>query len=272
MAALDVLQAAQLEFISPAAGFVGVQDGAQVDVVWSTPWELTNLEVWQGSGQDGSYIVDVLGANLTQQTTTYSWNAPSTADSRGPIHFRLQKGDLPNDCETCIASSSTFSIEGAATQPRASSTPTSSPEAAESTAAAASTSAPGGISHGAKLGIGLGVGLGAPIFFALIALMLLCLRRRQRRQHQIEQLNNVHRRQKEMQAQEVVAADTRYSTGAESWLTKSSEKTKSYHGPFEFEEEPGRVKPGWERLFGRNGIPHFTIPERSKSGRAVFKS
>ena len=238
---------------------------------------------------------------MTSNETSYTWTLPTTESA---YHFRLQKGDQPNNCDACVASSPTFRIEHSeynqwpVQTPSTSTTsslpyiPTATPAvaaAAADTTASAAGSSSGGLSHSAKVGIGVGLGLGIGVPIIILSIIFLCLflRRRQRRRHQIQRLDQVHKRQQAMQRAVPPLAPspptrdgtrdgppgTRESAGAKSWKTTTSSKTtESYHGPFEFEEELGRVKPGWERLFGRNGIPYFGMPVRSKSGRLVFRS
>lgn len=62
MAALVVLQAAQLGFITPIGVVNTLEAGSQVNVSWTSPWPLTTLQLWRGpSADDGSYTVDILG-------------------------------------------------------------------------------------------------------------------------------------------------------------------------------------------------------------------
>ncbi|KXT08004.1 hypothetical protein AC579_5980 [Pseudocercospora musae] len=298
MAALEVLQAAQLEFVSPAAGgALRYTPGQQVNVSWNTPWEFTNLEVLQGPREDGTFAVNVLGASLPRSETTYLWNSSSLlgSDLEAPFYFRLQKSNLPNDCDTCSANSPSFSITARepATSTAAASTSTSTMEASSTSAApAAAPTAPDvaaaassyiaahtaqtqdGLSTGAKLGIGLGVGLGGALLIALLVVALSFVRRRKRRFSKQEPSFDAVDREKDFsqpqpQMQEPVPVnsrpqtehDSRLSGVADSFLTKSSGKTKSYHGPFEFEDEQkGTPRPGSERLFS-----HPVTPERMPS-------
>ncbi|PIA92629.1 hypothetical protein CB0940_04702 [Cercospora beticola] len=263
MAALEVLQSAQratLEFTAPLEGSADLKAGESVDVAWNTPWELTTLELWRGPARDGSFAVNVLAANLTQDVTTYLWNVPDNEDQAIPFQLRLQKGDQPSECAECVASTSSFQIESAASRQTSPTADTTS-----SPPAAAPASSRPALSREVQLGVGLGVGLGIPFVVTLVAFIFLCRRKRQRRQHQIQQLNNVHRRQQELMSDR----DLRFSTGAYSSVSRFSEK--SYHGPFEFEEEPGKVKPGWERLFGRNGLPFLAAPEKAKDTRGLLR-
>ncbi|KAF2217463.1 hypothetical protein CERZMDRAFT_92110 [Cercospora zeae-maydis SCOH1-5] len=260
MSALEVLQSAErttLQFTAPLEGFGNPEPGRSLDVSWSTPWVLTTLELWIGPAQDGSYAVDVLAANLTQDVTTYLWDVPDNDQQDTRFQLRLQKGDRPNDCAQCVASTSSFRVESAVTRqtsPTADNISSAMPNAPTS-----STSA---LSRKVQLGVGLGVGLGLPFVIALMTFLFLYRRKRHRRQHQIQQLNNVHRRHQKLMADR----DLRHSTGAYSSVSKFSET--SYHGPFEF-EEGGKVKPD-ERLFGRNGLPFLATPERAKEGRGVL--
>ncbi|KAL9527514.1 hypothetical protein SMMN14_08791 [Sphaerulina musiva] len=303
MAALQVLEeAAQLGFVSPPTGILSdTGSGEQVAIAWNTPYDLTNLEVWLGPADDGSFVVNVLGANLTRDTTTYMWALPSAPTDA--YHFRLQKGDQPNDCDACVASSPTFHVEHPEPVPvssstsssiSASSTPTAPSTSIQIAAAAAATpttsstaaaESSSGISHETTLGVGVGIGLGVPIIMILLFLLMLSLLKRQNRQQKMQQLDNVRKKQQETQTVPPpfptlprppppcrVPPGSADSTGADSWTTISSGKTQSYHGPFEFEYEMGRVKPGWERLFGRNGLPYFAMPVRTKSGRLMFRS
>ena len=64
MAALAVLAASQLSFLPPAAGSNGLDLlqyslNQRVNVSWHTPYDLTDLEVWQGS-DDASWAVTLL--------------------------------------------------------------------------------------------------------------------------------------------------------------------------------------------------------------------
>lgn len=65
MSAIDVLRAAQLDFISPLVGTNGgsllrYTPGEQVNVTWNTPYQFTTLELWKGPSDDGTYAVEVL--------------------------------------------------------------------------------------------------------------------------------------------------------------------------------------------------------------------
>lgn len=209
------------------------------------------------------------------------WNATALDGGRlnAPFYFRLQKGDLPNDCGECMASSSTFEVEdpsapadtstsSLAATPTASIANSSSTPSAEAAEASSSPSAVSSGSHeisqGTKIGIGVGVGVGFAVVVTLIAFILLCLKRRQKKQNAA--LREDERQRNIRMAEEAEKPPAgRYSSGAESWLTKSSGKTKSYHDPFEFQNEDGTMKPGWEKLFGKNGVP-----QRSRSGRLLF--
>ncbi|PPJ58566.1 hypothetical protein CBER1_06689 [Cercospora berteroae] len=146
MAALVVLQAAQLGFITPIGVANTLEAGSQVNVSWTSPWPLTTLQLWRGpSADDGSYTVDILGENLPPTTNSYPWMAPgaeSEANQFSPeIYFRLQKSDLPNECEQCVASSSVFTVAaaGAAAVPAA--VPSASDDATPSATSGAETSA-----------------------------------------------------------------------------------------------------------------------------------
>ncbi|KXS94411.1 hypothetical protein AC578_9490 [Pseudocercospora eumusae] len=298
MAALEVLRAAQLGFVSPAAGgALRYTPGQQVYVSWHTPWAFTNLEVFQGPREDGTFAVNVLGARLPQSETTYLWNSSSLLGSElsAPFYFRLQKSDLPNDCDTCAANSPSFAVlesnSATSTSTSTAAASTSTMEASPTSAApAATTTAPDvaaaassyiaaqtaktydGLSTGAKLGIGLGVGLGSALLAALLVTAVFFMRRRKRRFSEQEPTFDAVDREKELslaqsQMQEPVPVHSRPQTEY-SFLTKSSGKTKSYHGPFEFEDEQnGTPRPGSERLF-----THPVTPERMPSILKRFRS
>lgn len=153
--------------------------------------------------------------------------------------------------------------------------------AASSYIAAQTAQTHGGLSTGAKLGIGLGVGLGGALLIALLVVALFFMRRRKRRFSKQEPDFDAVDREKDFsqaqpQMQEPVPVrsrpqteyDSRLSGVADSFLTKSSGNTKSYHGPFEFEDEQqGTPRPGSERLFA-----HPVTPERMPSILKRFRS
>ncbi|KAI5360902.1 hypothetical protein Slin15195_G088160 [Septoria linicola] len=152
MAGLVVLQAAQLGFITPNGLFGAFEPGSQVNVSWTSPWPLTTLEIWRGPSQDdGSYNVDVLGANLTSSTTSYPYQVPGASSEENAfspqVYFRLQKSDMPNQCENCVASSPVFQIAaaGAALPPSGGSSASESSAAATPTTAATTAAVVGGI-------------------------------------------------------------------------------------------------------------------------------
>lgn len=74
MAALQVLEeAAQLGFVSPPTGILSdTGSGEQVAIAWNTPYDLTNLEVWLGPADDGSFVVNVLGGESCLRSIQYA--------------------------------------------------------------------------------------------------------------------------------------------------------------------------------------------------------
>ncbi|KAM3413996.1 hypothetical protein BST61_g10660 [Cercospora zeina] len=86
---------------------------SKIDVAWTTPFQYTNLELWQGPRADGSFAVISLLKNALQNTTTYTWKAEplDNMDFAPPFHFRLQKGgDGDNLCDGCVVNSVDFSV------------------------------------------------------------------------------------------------------------------------------------------------------------------
>ncbi|KAK4629733.1 hypothetical protein CLAFUW4_07651 [Fulvia fulva] len=97
--ALAVLQAAQeFAFLSPSFD-------QQI-----TPGQA--VTVFQGPDSSDGYETQILAANATQDTNTVEWIASSAPgnDFSIPFLFRLQKGDLPNDCALCTSISSAFQV------------------------------------------------------------------------------------------------------------------------------------------------------------------
>jgi hypothetical protein len=106
------------------------------------------------------------------------------------------------------------------------------------------------------LAIGLGVGLSTGVVF-VIAVILVCLAKRRRTRKDAVLL----------EAALVDEEKLRYSSGTDSNRTDwSGKSTSSWFDPFEFEEEDGSVKEGWESLFGRDGIPQ-KLPQRPPAAR-----
>ncbi|KAK4497997.1 hypothetical protein PRZ48_010653 [Zasmidium cellare] len=269
MAALAVLEAnlTSLAFTSPVGGLNGSDPvrydvGQLVNVRWTTPYEYTTLELWQGPSEAGSFSLDVLAANYTQNVTSFVWNATASggAETEQRSFLRLQKGDSPNTCEECTADSAVFRVSDPNARPTISSTvaPTS---AADATSSPSPSSSHSDLSESARLGIGLGVGLGVGALVVLLGILLFCLNRRKKSQQAHQ---HAHGPPNE-------ARDSLASAGADSWMSKHSSKM-SYHSRFEFETPDGSVKEGSEALWPRNQKPSWLQRAPSKAKNPFFRS
>ncbi|KAF2173655.1 hypothetical protein M409DRAFT_15933 [Zasmidium cellare ATCC 36951] len=276
MAALAVLEAnlTSLAFNSPVAGLNGSDPvrydaGQLVNVSWTTPYEYTTLELWQGPNEEGSFALDVLAANFTQNVTSFMWNATASEgdESMQRSFLRLQKGDLPNTCDRCTADSAIFRVSDPTARTSCSSssaTPSTvapTPAAAVATSSVPSSYSHSGISERARLGIGLGVGLGVGALMIILGILLFGLNRRKKRrqahQHTYGQPDAVR--------------NSLASAGADSWMSKHSSKM-SYHSRFEFETPDGSVKEGSEALWPRTEKPSWLQRAPSKPKNPFFRS
>ncbi|EME42160.1 hypothetical protein DOTSEDRAFT_25799 [Dothistroma septosporum NZE10] len=280
MAALEVLQAGQLGFVSPAeSDLLEYNISEPVNITWRTPYSLTTVEVWQGPFDNGAYSTDVLVANATQRQSSISWNAISFSgsDLNTPLFFRLQKGETPNTCELCTKDSAAFRVinSGESSTSSSSSSPESMTSASSTASAVASTTSPLATAatsiesndSALRIGLGVGLGLGLGLLLLLTVMALVLLRRRRKRQEAAA------RRAEALKSESAVRDSL-----ASGWTSKHSDKTMSgmstsgmsYHSRFEFEMPDGSIREGWERLFGPDGrVTYQKIP--TKPGQAVIR-
>ncbi|CAK3908724.1 Hypothetical predicted protein [Lecanosticta acicola] len=239
-----------LAFISPTSDATTYNTSQQINVTWTTPFEFTTVRVFQGPLEDGSYVSDILAANFTRNMTSL-WReagAVMMANLSAPLHFQLQKGHQPNDCDACVLNSVQLRISNASVPA------TMSQAAAEATAPAAAVPARmDDDSRTVRLGVGIGVGLGLGFLILIGGVMLLALRRRKQRRQARE------RELEERRLLEAVADKQRHSSGTESWMTGMT------HKQFEFEGPDGTPREGWESLFGGGeGLRRFLSRKASK--------
>ncbi|GIZ48753.1 hypothetical protein CKM354_001180300 [Cercospora kikuchii] len=135
---------------------------SKVEVAWTTPFENTNLEIWQGPRADGSFAVESLLKNASQDTTTYTWKAKplDNMNFAPPFHFRLQKGDGDNLCDGCVADSLPLSVANVGVNDNSVLTSTANPNSGNH-----------GLSGQSKLMIGLSIGIAAAVVTAFVTLV-----------------------------------------------------------------------------------------------------
>lgn len=53
-----------LSFVSPSADLTTFNKSQQINVTWTTPFDFTTVEVYQGPMEDGSYVSDIIAGML----------------------------------------------------------------------------------------------------------------------------------------------------------------------------------------------------------------
>ncbi|KAF2213560.1 hypothetical protein CERZMDRAFT_96392 [Cercospora zeae-maydis SCOH1-5] len=134
---------------------------SKINAAWTTPFQYTNLELWQGPRADGSFAVISLLKNAPQNTTTYTWKAAplDDMDFAPPFHFRLQKSDGDNLCDGCVVGSVTFSVANVGVNDNS------------ILSSEDPNSGNGGLSSQSKLMIGLSIGIAATVVSAFVTLV-----------------------------------------------------------------------------------------------------
>ncbi|KAI7308763.1 hypothetical protein KC315_g13241, partial [Hortaea werneckii] len=211
---LDAATAQSLEFVNPApnaltalGGDLSYELGEQVEVRWTSDFEATNVDVYQG--QDGAYALESLGRNLPPSNTSLTWTASAILGTNLslPFHFQLSNGagsTQVSSLDFYIRQDASASSSSTSTS---SSTPTSSSDSQAATSAASTTSPTSsstgsstnnpiagaaadqnssdnsdGSNQDLKLGLGIGLGVGLFLLLALLACLVFCCWRRRKRQ------------------------------------------------------------------------------------------
>lgn len=197
------------------------------------------------------HLLICVTANFTRNMTSlwYEAGAVQNANLSYPIHFRLQKGHQPNECEACILDSIDVKVmDPSVTSTTSSSTSTASttatsmsPAAAEATSEAPARTSSDSDSRDVRLGVGIGVGLGLGFLILILGAMFLILRHRKQKRNTLAMERDLEER-RHLEAAEV--EKQRYSSGTESWMSGMT------HKQFEFEGPNGTLREGWESLFG----------------------
>ncbi|KXT08375.1 hypothetical protein AC579_2991 [Pseudocercospora musae] len=260
VALTSVAEAQRLAFITPNGGDpTQYTEGQDVQIRWTTPFQLTNVEVWQGPRQDGSYSTRSLRANCTPDQTSLSWRAGSLSgeDFQHGLLFRLQKSDEPNLCAACVAVSQQFRVKQV---PRLVADPVTvkvqsdTPANAQVSATTDSNASKSpGVSLKAEIGVALGIGLAGAA-----AIMIFCvlwwrkkyLHKKGLKEAQQHGLGDA--RQVPMELEEKLQYNLYQSSVRASYTTTgtaASGKAPSYFDPFEFEDEDGRIREGWYSLW-----------------------
>ncbi|KAI7113101.1 hypothetical protein KC352_g35130, partial [Hortaea werneckii] len=192
---LDAATAQSLEFVNPATnaltalgGELSYELGEQVEVRWTSDFEATNVDVYQG--EDGAYALESLGRNLPPSNTSLTWTASAILGTNLSLPFHFQ---LSNGAGSTQVSSLGFYVRqdasASSSTSMSSSTPTSSSDSQATTSAASTTSSTTSSSTGSstngpisgaaadqnssdnndgsnedlKLGLGIGLGVGNPL-------------------------------------------------------------------------------------------------------------
>jgi hypothetical protein len=223
--------AQDLAFISPdltpvvgGAALPHYTVGEYVTVQWTTPFEETNLLVYQL--KETAYAYEVLALNYLQNVTFYVWTAGAVdgepLNTDHPFHFVLENGKSYS-CVGCVTQSPQFNVRRA--QPQAASTSTTSSTSSAAGASATpttqtqtqqtpqtqtqtqhsheSTSTPSasGVAgqqdqampapssskshHDLSVGLGVGLGLGIPLLLAIAGLCFFLARRRRKQRRRV---------------------------------------------------------------------------------------
>ncbi|KAI5364007.1 hypothetical protein Slin15195_G096620 [Septoria linicola] len=244
-----VVRAQDLAFVRPTKVDASHYNlGNKVEVEWTTPFEYTNLEIWQGPRVDSSFAMDSLLKNVSADTTSFTWKAKplDDLDFLPAFHFRLQKGDGENFCDGCIATSIDFRVSNMA-------------ENGESVLSSSSKGKSGGLSGQDKLMIGLSIGIASAVVIAFLSLVCctqrylkfrwrFCRRKRLQAMHpdwlaetSLLKEFNADREDHGLQSRCYILASTKGS--------RDTGRPKSYLEAFEFEAIDGELRPGGEALF-----------------------
>lgn len=115
-------------------------EGQHVTISWTTPWEETNLLVYQL--KETAYAYEVLALTYQQNVSFYVWTAGAVdgepLNSDHPFHFVLENS-ASYACQGCVTLSDEFdvrpadSVAGASTSSQAASTSSSSSSSSTST-------------------------------------------------------------------------------------------------------------------------------------------
>lgn len=265
-----VVRAQDLAFVRPTKVDASHYNlGNKVEVEWTTPFEYTNLEIWQGPRLDSSFAMSSLlsgfsllsivlvyvrrltgygSENASADITSFTWKAKplDDLDFLPAFHFRLQRGDGENFCDGCIATSIDFRVSNMA-------------ENGESVLSSSSKGKSGGLSGQDKLMIGLSIGIASAVVIAFLSLVCctqryLKFRRRCCRRKRLQAMHpdwlaetsllkefNADREDHGLRSQCYSLASTKGS--------RDTDRPKSYLEAFEFEDIDGELRPGWEALF-----------------------
>ena len=217
--------------------------GQDVTISWTTPFEETNLLVYQL--KETAYAYDVLALNYGQNVTFYVWSAAAVGgqplNTDHPFHFVLENGKSYS-CVGCVTQSPQFDVQRAQQQEgtttsspstsatRKGATPTSQPRTAQtqtqthqtheqsSTPSASgasgqqqqqdqSTPAPSSSKshHDMTIGLGVGLGVGIPLLLAIAGLCYFLALRRQKKRRRVSY----------------------HPTGSGNWTTDQAERPES---------------------------------------------
>ncbi|KXS94734.1 hypothetical protein AC578_5015 [Pseudocercospora eumusae] len=241
VALTSVAEAQQLAFITPNGGDpTQYTEGQQIQIRWTTPFHLTNLEVWQGPRQDGSYGMHTL--------------------------------------KCCVAVSQQFRIQQiprlVANPTPAKAQPDTPAKAQANATTHATSSESSGVSHQAEIGAALGIGLAGAV--AIMICCVLWLRKKylykkyldkqglkDAQQHKLGYARQVPTELDEKLQYNLYQSSVRASfttTG-----TAASGKAPSYFDPFEFEDEDGKIREGWYSLWGDGRPSRMSSAPRGKS-------
>lgn len=276
---IAVAAAQDLAFLSPRRGDVTHYDvDEEVSIQWQTPFESTNLEVWQGPNEGGSFAMRTLigkrrdvravllyadrrVANTTGNTFHWKAQALDGMTFHHDFHFRLQKGSQPNFCTECSANSETFYLSTLSNLPNAPQARAMSPEMRKSTG--------GGLSTKDRVGLAVGLGIGIALLTASLTVLLL-IRKSRRQVDEGKQKEHSQRSAKELDAHAHWIAETcRSSTYAPSCTTVSTNnRPKSYLEAFEFQDIDGSIREGWSSLFG--GVHPAELPPRPRPAASMY--
>ncbi|RMZ06665.1 hypothetical protein D0860_05441 [Hortaea werneckii] len=264
---LDAATAQSLEFVNPAPNALtalgddlGYEQGEQVEVRWTSDFEATNVDVYQG--EDGAYALESLGrmdkttewltssaGNLPPSNTSLTWTASAILGTNLSLPFHFQ---LSNGAGSTQVSSLDFYVRqdasASSSTSTSSSTPTSSSDPQATTSAASTTSSTTSSSTGSssnnpisgaaadqsssdnsddsnedlKLGLGIGLGVGIPLLLALLACLVFCCWRRRKRQR----ASTLPRGRKPQHIR-----DTSIATGGSDAMQQTESQEPMFHPP-----------------------------------------
>ncbi|KAI7460656.1 hypothetical protein KC357_g8922 [Hortaea werneckii] len=251
---LDAATAQTLEFVNPApnaltalSGGLSYEQGEQVEVKWTSDFEATNVDVYQG--EDGAYALESLGRNLPPSNTSLTWTASAILGTNLSLPFHFQ---LSNGAGSTQVSSLDFYVRqdasASSSTSTSSSTPTSSSDSQATTSAASTTSSTISSSTGSstnnpisgaaadrnssdnsdgsnedlKLGLGIGLGVGIPLLLALLACLIFCCWRRRKRQR----ASTLPRGRKPQHIR-----DTSIATGGSDVMQQTESQEPMFHPP-----------------------------------------